>query len=74
MSGGFFVSKISASSAILAACTIGLAMAAETMSATDPSVQSVAALFGAPDSKKSRETRPHQIKAGSVADAVEAAK
>jgi len=73
MSGGFFVSKISASSAILAACTIGLAMGAETISATDPSVQSVAALFGAPDSKKSRETRPHQIKAGSVADAVEAA-
>jgi hypothetical protein len=73
MSGGFSVSKISATSAILAACTIGLAMAAPTISATHPSVQSLAALLGTPDSSKSRETTRHQIEAGSVADAVEAA-
>ena len=73
MSRGFYVSKISASSAILAVCTIGLAMAARTISATHPSAQSGAALFGATDSNKSRETRPHQIETGSVADAVEAA-
>jgi serine protease Do len=36
-------------------------------------VQSGAALTGALDLKKSRETRPHQIETGSVADAVEAA-
>jgi hypothetical protein len=73
MSGGFSVNKISAASAILAACTIGLAMAAGTIGATHLSVQGLVALFGAPDSNKSRETAPHQIEAGSVADAVEAA-
>jgi serine protease Do len=73
MSGGFFVNKISAASAIFAACSIGLAMAARTISATHPSVQSVAASFGSTDSNKSRETTPHQIEAVSVADAVEAA-
>jgi serine protease Do len=73
MSGGFYVNKISSASAILAACTIGLAMAAGTIGATHLSVQGLVALFGAPDSNKSRETAPHQIEAGSVADAVEAA-
>ena len=71
MSGGFSVNKISAASAILAACTIGLPMVARTISATHPTA--LAALFGAPDSNKSSEARPHQIEAGSVADAVEAA-
>ena len=73
MSGGFFVNKISAASAILAACTIGLAMAARTIGATHPSVQSVAALFGSTDSNKSHEATPPQIEAGSLANAVEAA-
>jgi len=73
MSRGLSVSKISAASVTLAASTIGLAVAAGTISATHPSVQRFAALFGAPDLNKSREARPHQIEAGSVADAVEAA-
>jgi serine protease Do len=73
MSGGFYVNRISSASAILAACTIGPAMAAGTIGATHLSVQGLVALFGAPDSNKSRETAPHQIEAGSVADAVEAA-
>src|ERR1700752_1806764 len=73
MSRGFSVSKISAASVTLAASTIGLAIAAGTISATHPSVQSVAALFSGPDLNKSREAGPHQIEAGSVADAVEAA-
>jgi serine protease Do len=73
MSRGFSVSKISAASVILAASTIELAIVAGIISATHPSVQSVAALFSGPELNKSREAGPHQIEAGSVADAVEAA-
>jgi hypothetical protein len=72
MSRGISVSKISAASVILAASTIELAFVAGTISATHPSRQSVAA-FSGPELNKSREAGPHQIEAGSVSDAVEAA-
>jgi serine protease Do len=60
--------------AIIAACPIGLAMAAGTISPNGASAQFLAALFGVPDSNKAHEARLHEIEDGSLADAVEAAK
>jgi serine protease Do len=59
--------------AIIAACPIGLAIAAGTISPNGASAQFLAALFGAPDSNKAHEARLHEIVDGSLPDAVEAA-
>jgi serine protease Do len=74
MSRGFSANRMSAASAIIAACSIVLAMAAGTIRADGPSAQSFGALFGAADSNESREARLHEVGDRSVADAVEAAK
>jgi serine protease Do len=74
MSRGFSVSRKSAALAIIAACCLALAMAVGTIRADGPSAQSLGASFGATDSNKSREARPHEVEDGSLADAVKAAK
>jgi serine protease Do len=74
MSRGFSANRMSAALAIIAACPIALAVAAGTIRAAGPSAQSLGASFGVAGSNKSREARSHEVKNGSVADAVEAAK
>jgi serine protease Do len=72
MSRGFSVNRMSVGLAIIAACPIGLTMAAGTISPNGASAQFLAALFGAPDSNKAHEARLHKIVDG-LADAVEVA-
>jgi serine protease Do len=74
MSRVFSANRMSAALAIIAACSIALAMAAGTIRADGPSAQSLGALFGAADPNESREVRPHEVGDRAVADAVEAAK
>jgi serine protease Do len=74
MSRVFSANRMSAALAIIAACSIALAMAAGTIRADGPSAQSLGALFGAADPNESREAKPHEVGERAVADAVEAAK